>query len=165
MIWIALAALFVSIAGIGLGLRANAISREAKDAAKHSANEAWKSRLDTLAPSILISQCEPQYTRWAINSTFDTHHFTHPSPVMPSVEFHLPADAPIRVLVGVIVIVVNEGDKTTEVEFGADRLDDITTDEANAAVLTPNASSNTINQANTVRLDGRCLLAPARPDT
>ena len=84
---------------------------------------------------------------------------------MPSVEFHLPADAPIRVLVGVIVIVVNEGDKTTEVEFGADRLDDITTDEANAAVLTPNASSNTINQANTVRLDGRCLLAPARPDT
>ena len=105
MIWIALAALIVSVAGIGLGLRANAISQAAKDAAKISANEARKSRLDNLAPSISISRPEPQHTRWMINSTFDTRHFTHPVPVMPSTEFHLPADAPVRVLVGAIVIV------------------------------------------------------------
>jgi hypothetical protein len=94
-----------------------------------------------------------------INSTVDTHHFTHPVPVMPGVEFHLPADAPVRVLVGVIVTVVNEGDKTTEIEFGADRLDDITTEEANDAVLNPNAPTNTTNQASTV-IPGKVSLSP-----
>jgi hypothetical protein len=157
----------LSAAANTLSGEANTISSESKEAAVKSATEASKAaeearktRLEESAPSILISENFAQHTRWNVDSRHDGENFAHPFPILPGAVFHLPADATRRIYVGTILTLVNEDSKTAEVQFGADRLDDITTDDMNAAVLTPNEPSNVLSQANTVHWDGRMSIGP-----
>lgn len=162
MIWLSIIALVLSGIGILLGFRANGISHEAKEAARESADEARRTRLDNLASTITIPDNAPQYHRWLIDATQETQDYSHPYPTSPMRTFHVPKEGNVRILVGTILTFVNEGDRTARVEIAADRIDDITTEDAFAAVLDPNNPNpaSTTNQSHTVRRDGVVSIPP-----
>lgn len=161
MIW-SIAALVLSGIGILLAILANKISHEAKDAARKSADEARKSRLDNLASTITILDNQPQHSRWMIDAAQEAKDFSHPMPSSPMRMFHVPKDFNVRILVGTILTFANEGVRTARVEITANRIDDITTEDAFAAVMDPNNPNpaRVTNQSHTVRRDGVVFVPP-----
>lgn len=161
MIW-SIAALVISGIGILLAILANKISHEAKDAARKSADEARKARLDNLVSTITIPDKIPQHNRWLINAAQETEDFSHSLPSSQMRTFHVPKECNVRILVGTILTFVNEGDRTARVEIAANRIDDITTEDAFAAVMDPNNPdpARTTNQSHTVRRDCVVFVPP-----
>lgn len=180
MLWLSSGALIVGVVGILLAVRANKsasrantlseesnkISSEAKDAAvkaageaSKSAEEARKTRLVSLASSVTIKDIEPQRERWVVDSTRETDEMTHPGVIEPNTTLHLPVNGDVRLLVGVVAILANEGDRTAQVEIAANRVDDITS-ETNATILDKDNAESWRNLADSVRRDGRISVAP-----
>ena len=181
MIWVSGAALLVGVVSLVLAVRANrtashantlsadanTIAGEAKDAAvksageaSKSAEEARKSRLENLASSVTIKNIEPLRERWVIDSKRETEEMTHPGICEPNTTFHLPINGSGRILVGAILTLANEGDRTAEVDFDVNRLDDITSEGNYTAVLDKYNAANWRDQSNSVRRDGKVSIAP-----
>ncbi|HVA52620.1 MAG TPA: hypothetical protein VNF05_03805 [Acidimicrobiales bacterium] len=181
MIWFAAAALGVSVVGVIVAVNANKRSREAnalsrdantiageaKDAAvksageaSKSAEEARKSRLENLASSVTIKNIEPHRERWIIDSKRETEEMTHPGICEPNTTFHLPISGAGRILVGAMLTLANEGNRTAEVDFDVNRLDDVTSEGDYAAALDKYNAATWRDQSNSVRRNRKVSVAP-----
>jgi len=143
------------------------IAGKAKDAAVKSAGEAGKSaeearkaRLASLASSITIKNVEQQRERWVIDSKHETEELTHPGICDPNTTFNLPISGGGRILVGAILTLANEGDRTADVAFEVSRLDYITSESHYAAALDKFNAATRRDQIDSVRRDGRVSVAP-----
>jgi hypothetical protein len=155
MIWISIVALLASGLGIWLGFRANRIANAAKE-------EARKSRLETFAPSVTVIEVIPAYDRWQVDSSNENEFYAHPGAIAPMTMLQLPKYAQLRILIGCILTLKNEGSRTTEVEFGAERVDDVTDEESYGAVFRMNDPTNSINQSHTILRERKVTIPPGQ---
>lgn len=115
------AALIVAIGAFAASVAGVFFAKRAADASSRSAEEAMRTRLDTLGSQVFIAEPLPQRERWKEIPG----HGGYPDPVVaqPGDSLSSPGHDDVRLLVGAVVQIRNEGSMTATVQVRAGRVD------------------------------------------